>query len=594
MYTLMPPISPPPTKALPPIPPAKSPRRANRLSTASSTAPEIPKKSRARAFSDVTQDSKFSSVSSAATRDSVTSQCSSSCAKMPIPPHTSSFHNQSPLLVSSPDAFVSEDVYDNHAIDIVPIQRLHFADKDGSDAPVYALETSPNSTILASRHDKFHVRIADSSTGECLATIKVPFYVQMQVRSREFFIRSHHVLSETLGLVAIATNFGQTIEVWNWVKNKKVQTINDAYRWAAVRDSVFESRCFPLATYRSDDDMINLYPISDAHSKSKKKNPPFFGKPRAIELRKAGLPHIPKLPELAYSATAPLLVAAAGPRPPRPGNPPPEHAALLMAWQLDDSVNGIGGGGRQQQPEQGQGHAPYKFLHHRALENALPLSLATYGSVAVSIWEPARFRTFGRPGAWQVEPVAVTERVVLVWDFGSGEKADGSKETTSMYHIPDVLSCVSPDCRYVAYCDSGGRTAQQQSQQFSQPFEPGSGAGSLVVLDAMSGRELWRVDGTPATPGRTEGSIRNSAWSGRSAETKSSSGSSSKSTRNALLAAAVRAGSQGTEVLSLASSLDKVTDLAFSGDGTRLFVGYANGSVGVFGIREVQGIGMAV
>lgn len=590
VYTLLPPASPPPNKALPPIPltiPAKSPHRANRLSNAYSIPPEIPKKSRARAFSDLTHDSKFSSVSSAATRNSVLSQCSSPSAK--ISPRSSSFNYVAPLVHPGRDSVVSEDQVDYHSVDVVPIQRLDVAGKDGVDGPVYAIETSPDSTILASRHDKFHIRLFDSSTGESLATIKVPFYLQMQMRSREFFVRSHHVISETLGLVAIATGFGQTIEIWNWVKNKKVQTINNAYRWAAVRDTVFESRCFPLATYRSDDDVINLHPVSDAHSKAKKKNPPFFGKPRSIELRKAGLPHIPRLPELAYSATAPLLVAIAGPRPPRPGDPPPEHAALLMAWQLDDGVNG------DARPSQkGNVHTPYRYLHCRELENSLPLSLATYGSVAVSIWEPARFRTFGRPGAWQVEPVVVTERVVLVWDFGSTEKAaNGSKRTTTMYRIPDVLSCVSPDCRFVAYCDSGARNAQQQSHQLQQQYEAGCGDGSLVILDAMSGRELWRVNGLGASPSKSDPNLRNSTWSGRSSETKSSSNSSSsRSNRNALLAAAVGAGSQGTEVLALAGNLNKVTDLAFSGDGTKLFVGYIDGGVGVFEVRE--GIGMAV
>lgn len=585
LYTLLPPASSPPTRALPPIPLPKSPHRANRLSNASPIAPEIPKKSRARTFSDLTHDSKFSSVSSAATRDSVTSQSSNSGSK--VPPRSDSYNKAVPSTVPRPDTAISEDILDRHALEIIPIQRFDFAEKDSVSGPVYAIETSPDSTILASRHDKFHIRLSDSATGESLATIKVPFYVQMQMRSREFFVRSHHVISETLGLVAIATGFGQTIEIWNWIKNKKVQTINDAYRWAAVRDTVFESRCSPLATYCSDDDVINLYPISDAHSKMKK-NPPFFGKPRAIELRKAGLPHVPKLPELAYSATAPLLVAAAGPRPPRPGDPPPEHAALLMAWQIDD--NGVNGDARQRQKGQPGQHAPYRFLHHRDIENALPLSLATYGSVAISIWEPAHFRTIGRPGAWQVEPVVVTERIVLVWDFGS-------KSTMKTYRIPDVLSCVSPDCRFVAYCDSGARKAQQQSHHLQQQYESSSGDGALVVLNAMSGRELWRIDGVaPAAPsnGRSDSSMRNSAWSGRSSETKSSSNSSRSSNRNALLAAAVGAGSQGTEVFSLAGNLDKVTDLTFSGDGTRLFVGYVNGGVGVFEVREGIPIGLAV
>lgn len=564
LSTLLPLASPPPTKPLPPIPLPKSPTRAHRLSTASSIAPEIPKKSRARAraraFSDLTHDSRFSSASSAATRHSVLSQSSLSGGKVSRR-STTSFNDQASLAISERDTVLSVNSSDHHVFDLVPIQRLDVAAKGGVHGPVFAIETSPDSTILASRHGKFHINLSDASTGEQLATLKVPFYVQMQMRSRDFFIRSHHVISETLRLVAIATGFGQTIEIWDWVKNKKVKTINDAYRWAAVRDPVFESRCFPLATYRSDDDVINLYPISDDHRKTKKKNPPLFGKPRAIELRKARLPHMPKLPELAYSATAPLLVAAAGPRPPRMGSPPPEHAALLMAWQLDDGVVDT---------------RPYKFLHHRQLENSLPLFLATYGSVVVSIWEPAHFRTIGRPGAWQVEPVAVTERTVLVWDFGSGEDVNGSKDTTRTYRIPNVLSCVSPDCRFVAYCDSGTRkAAQQKSHQVQQQDE-----AALVLLDAMSGRELWRVGGSAASRCQSNTGVRNSTWSGGSCDTKGSGNSWTSNRKN------------NVEVFTLAGNLDKVTDLAFSGDGTRLFVGYIDGRVGVFEVRE--GIGMAV
>ena len=57
-----------------------------------------------------------------------------------------------------------------------------------------------------------------------------------------------------------------------------------------------------------------------------------------------------------------------------------------MAWRLDDG--GSDGGA-------GPAHRPYKFLmpdrkKHPELENSLALSLVTYGSVAVSVWMPAK------------------------------------------------------------------------------------------------------------------------------------------------------------------------------------------------------------
>ncbi|KAF3765588.1 hypothetical protein M406DRAFT_237884, partial [Cryphonectria parasitica EP155] len=394
---------------------------------------------------------------------------------------------------------------------IIPLRQLETKDKEANSGGVNAFDTSPTSTILASRHGKFHVKIWDLFSGTHISTIKVPFYVQVQARSREFFIRSHTILSETLNLAAIATNFGHTLEIWDWAKHKKVQTITEAYRWASARGDMYESRWYPLAAYREDEDAIKLYPAAPASSSKKP-----FGKARTIELRRSGLPHTPKLPELAYSATGPLLVAAAGPRPPRPGAPPPAHAGLLMAWQLDSNT---------------RLHEPYRYHEprsHPELENSLPLLLATYGSFSVSIWEAAKFRTIGKPGMWQVEPVSVTQRIVLVWDFG------GAQDKTRVYPIPAVRACISPDCRFVAYCDPGGK---------------GSGDGALVVLDAIrGGRELWRLDGVG---GKTD-------------------------------EASLRGG--GLELL--AADLSKVTDLSFSGDGNKLFVGGVDGGVSVYEIRE--------
>lgn len=550
---LSPPSYPPPARALPPIPPPKSPRRPrSTLSTTPTSPPSIPSKppsiparSRERALSDTIRDSKFSTLTLGTSRFSGSSQASSTN----LPPRSSSYNYPGSLTSPRPDTLSEET---SQSFEVVASRSLEQADKDTSQGGVYCIDTSPASTCLASRHGKFHIKLWDLPSGPMFTTIKVPFYVQVQPRSREFFIRSHAILSETLNLIAIATGFGQTLEIWNWAKRKKVQSINHADRWTAVRAELQdETHPFPLATYREDEDSISLYPACPTSSKKP------FGKPRVIDLRRAGLPHLPKLPEIAYSATGPLLVAAAGPRPPRPGAPPPAHAALLIAWQLDGGDGAVAAAAA---------HRPYKLLQttteHPELENSLPLCLATYGSVAVSIWEPARFRTIGRPGAWQVEPVVpVPQRVVLVWDF--------SVDKVTTYRIPHVLSCVSPDCRFVAYCDPGG-----------------GGDGALVVLDAtQGGRELWRLDG--AGKGELGPGGTSSRRSRKSFETRRSRRSSSKSDESS-----IALGGGGLETL--AAGLHKVTELAFSGDGKSLFVGDIDGGIGVYELREGPGIGIAV
>ncbi|KAK7740326.1 hypothetical protein SLS63_001528 [Diaporthe eres] len=544
-YSLFP--SPPPTKSLPPIPPPKSPYRRKGPSASTNQVPSIPAKSRSRAASETTydlnRDSKFSSLSEAASNRYSTA---SSFAKPPV--RTSSHAYEPPL--ASPKPTVSTVSEDSSGLEIIPVRRLEPGDKESAHG-VYSIDTSPTSTVLASRHGKTHVNLWDLTSGcDLITTIKVSSNVQAQPRSRENFIRSHAILSETLNLVVITSGFGHTLEIHNWARRKKVQSISDAYRWAYARQAQYE--CYPLAAYREEKDTIDLFPSSPPSSKKP------FGKPRSIELRKTGLPFLPKLPELAYSATGPLLVAAAGPRPPRPNCPPPEHAALLMAWRLDDG--GTDGGA-------GPAHRPYKFLmpdrrKHPELENSLALSLVTYGSVAVSVWIPAKFKTIGRPGMWQVEPVVVTERVVLVWDF--------STDKTTTYKIPDALNCVSPDCRFVAYCDPG--SAQRQ--------------GALVVLDAMSGRELWRMGGSGSSGSSGRGS--GTAWDGRSVSSRRSGRSSQKSGRSSELGEPQQ---QAAALEQLGGDLGKVTELAFSGDGGRLFVGDIDGGVGVYDIREGMGIG---
>lgn len=118
--------------------------------------------------------------------------------------------------------------------------------------------------------------------------------------------------------------------------------------------------------------------------------------------------------------------------------------------------------------------------HHKELDTALPCGLAVHGDYTVSIWIPHNVRVIGSPGAWQVEPVKVPNRYVLVWNMRT--------DTTFVFPIPNenTVACISPDCRYVAYRRGPEKRAREAS---------GSSA-SLVILDALDGgRELWR---TPA------------------------------------------------------------------------------------------------
>lgn len=485
-YSLYPP---PPTKPLPAIPTQRLPSRG----AATEKPPASP-----------TSRTSRGSKGSVATSSTSGRASSVSSAKGPAAPLNQVTFSPIPVAeeptAPPPVPTARRTSSSSSDIDIVPWKRLTQSDKD--QGVVSYIDVSNTSSILASKHGNNIIRLWDLRTGTLASSIKVSFYVQAQTRSRDYFVRSHAILSETANLVAIATAFGHSIEIWNWAKRKKLQTIDDAYRWASVRGDIYESSWPPLAAYSEDRDSLALFPVARDAKKP-------FGKPRIINLRQAGLPHIPKYPELAYSATGPLLVAAAGPRPPRPGQPPPDHGALLTAWKVD-------GDDGDDQPL--TSHRPYKYMmpdQHPELANALPLCLATYGSVAVSIWIPATYRAVqgkGRTGGWQLEAVTVTSRHVLVWDFAAN--------MTRTYSIPDVMACVSPDCRFVAYCD------------------PLSG---LVVLDASSGRDLWRWPG-----GGEDGAF------GRLGD------------------------------------LGKVSELAFSADGTLFFSGEGDGGIGVYEVREVK------
>lgn len=413
------------------------------------------------------------------------------------------------------------------AVDLARSTMLASKDKgENHSTTVYAMDISPASYIIASKHGDKTIRIhglPPQSPGILQATLKTSFYVQMQERSRDFFVTSHTILSETRSLIAVAAGFGHTLEVWDWARKKKLQVMDSAYRWAVPKRDIYDTNFCPLVCYREGDNTLSVHPVvsPSLHGAPTPKNPP-FGPPLLIHLSKAGLPHIPKFPELAVSATSPLLVAAAGPRPPRPGHPPPRHAAMLMAWTL---------------PADGTSspHLWHVILpaHHRELDASLPCGLAVHGHIAISIWIPHGVRVIGRPGAWQVEPVPVVhERYVLVWQLEEG--------TTSVFAIPnqDTLACVSPDCRFVAY---------RQGPGADTPAIAGGGGREvcLVVLDALrGGKEVWR------TPGRGGGGCQ----------------------------------LEGRDCGQL-MDLSRVSALAFSRDGRKLLVGDTGGSVGVYEIR---------
>lgn len=414
---------------------------------------------------------------------------------------------------------------------IVSIMRtnlLSFKEKrEGHGATVYFVDMSPARYILASKHGDKVIRIYGLPQCNVQASLKINFYVQMRERSRDFFVTSHAILSETRSIIAISTGFGDTLEIWNWALKKKLQVIESVYRWAGAKADIFESSFHPLACYREAEDSIYLYPVAhgslkDSVSASLKDKP--FGNPTVINLRGTGLPHSPKLPELVYSSTAPLLIAAAGPRPPRTGHPPPDHAAILMAWELNPD------------PAR-QNSRPWRSLmpaQYGQLETALPCGLATHGNIVISIWIPHNVRVIGQPRAWQVEPVEVHERYVLVWNFDT--------DHTMLFSIPNenTIACISPDCRYVAYRQGPGA-------------DTGKGRNvGLVVLSALEGgRELWR---TPTLAGETRLS-------------------------------------RDCEQL---MDLSKVTCIYFSADGTQLIVGDTSGSVGVYKVNGATEIGLRV
>ncbi|KAH8788078.1 hypothetical protein F5883DRAFT_531384 [Diaporthe sp. PMI_573] len=514
---------------LPPAPPAKNPRRTTLSSMNESVdglpSPPTPSDSFSAPFKY------FDQISIAGSTTSHSSDRRESEGMKPLPL----------FAVSPPDKIYIEPSevparynqprstpFTTPSIELVRTKMLSFNEKgSGHAVTAFHVDVSPASYIVASKHGDKTMKIFGLPLSNVQSSIKVNFWVSMQPRSRDFFVNSHAILSETSALIAVASGFGNSLEIWSWERKKKLQSIDAAFRWAAVKADIYDAKFPPLACYRETGDAIDLYPVTDqkpsSDSKNASKKP--FGKPISIELCRAGMPHVPKLPELAFSATSPVLVAAAGPRPPRAGHPPPPHSAMLMMWDLDICCPaGYEGAKPSSRPTR------VCMPRHAELDTALPCGLATHGDLVVSIWIPNNVRVIGRPGAWQVEPVAVHERWVLVWDLAG--------DTTSVFPIPDenTIACISPDCRYVAYRQGPGADTGM-----------GGSRNCLVILDTLrSGREVWRIPtfgGTMAMAGGSEQLL----------------------------------------------DLSRVTSISFSSDGRTFFVGDVNGSVGVYEIRGGDG-----
>lgn len=491
-------LYPAPTKPLPPIPPPKT--ASQRLSSA---------EPRSRSSISTTRSSRSTAPS--------------------IPEHTM----PSPQPVSSPTLTSPKSPKSPHEYQPFPerveppLQRtfsqrsapkslnLHFwkdivSDDKKVNNTVHYLDISPTATILASKHGNNLVKLWSMASGELQSAIKFSSYTEARSRSREYLIRSHAILSESSTLIAIATRFGRSVEIYNWAKKKSIQTIGDADRWTAAKFDMFDGERCPIAAYKADSAEIDLYLASQESKKPLQKY-------RTISLAKAGLPFVPTLPELAISATSPLIVAAAGPRPPILGHPPPKRETLLVAWETSDTDS--------------TSNKPYRVARpwqHEELDTAIPCDLVTYGSVVVSTWIPAAFRAIPVPASrkgsgYNLTPVKVSFRYVLVWDL--------SANSTRTIAIPNCTSCISPDCRLVAYCDASGSAIGAR--------------GSLVILDVITGEEVW------CWPDKNAINIESSAQSG----------------------------------FTQFDDLGSVTELSFSADGRFLVIGDGQGHMGVYDVR---------
>ncbi|KAK4652931.1 hypothetical protein QC762_503680 [Podospora pseudocomata] len=409
-------------------------------------------------------------------------------------------------------------------IEVTPAR--HLTDKAKSTRILH-IDTSPANMFVATKHDPKTVKIWAIAKSALHSTIKITSYVQPQVRSREYFIRSHAILSENATLIGITTHFGLTLEIWNFAKGgtsaKKVQTIDEAHRWAASKRDAYHTDYAPLVVYRPKGDRIDRFFLA-RHPSAKR---PFWeDSTHSIELLKAELPFVPKFPELAFSSDSPFLVAAAGPR---PGDAPRAHATVLIAWLMkptsDHKLRAQTPNATVTSLEDEDRHKPYRvhIPEYPALQTALPASLTACGSLAVSIWIPANHTDVAVPGGkYRRQPLPAPERFVVVWDLPAN--------STRIFAIPNVQACVSPNCKYVAYCDAN--------------------AGQFVIIEVETAEEIWK-------------------WP------DAVKGKKNKNNHNHL------AGFGGQF-----EDLHKVTVFEFSPDGGMLVVGDDKGNLGVYEVEK--------
>ncbi|KAK3939216.1 hypothetical protein QBC46DRAFT_438402 [Diplogelasinospora grovesii] len=418
------------------------------------------------------------------------------------------------------------------SVSITPTR--HLLDK-GKAHDVLHIDISPTSCFAATKHSNNTVKVWSLARNALSNTIKITSYAKPQARSREYFVRSHAIISESDSLLAVTTHFGLTLEIYNWVRGKKVQVIEEVHRWASSRLDAWRA---PLAVYRPRGDRIDLY----FPARQGAKKPYWEDSGSAIELREAGLPFVPKFPELAYlhnpnssaGNNGPILIAAAGPR---PNDAPSAQNTILVAWLM------------QQNEKEEQRHAPYRFLvvpEHLKTGGALPACLAAHGNVVVSSWIPPNHIDIPLPGGkFRRTAVPAPERYVLVWDLPSNA-------LTSVFAIPNVQAAVSPDCRFVAYCDPGHGVHHSGSGSIRGSVDSGGGSGAVsgcfVILD-VQGNEVWR-------------------WPHPARTTEGFASFGGQFERN---------------------NLAKVTAFGFSDDARFLIVGDASGSVGVYEVRELGG-----
>ncbi|CAH0026983.1 unnamed protein product [Clonostachys rhizophaga] len=340
-------------------------------------------------------------------------------------------------------------------IEVIFWKELGIVGKRKGLCKVKAMDVSISGGVVAIKHANYSLQFWNIASGALQTTIDVPTYIDAGKRARDTYEVGHMLISDTAKLAAIITNFGRTLEIWNWAKKKKVQTIDDQVdRWAADRFESYSSTWNPLAVYKARPCVIDVYTAAPS------KKP--YAKVRIIDLRKAEFPYVPQQLELAIVSSSHLLVAAIGPKSAKVGQPPPDREIMLVAWDISDYRE--------------VSHIPRHFvrpLHHAEIDLAVPTILVGHENTVISVWVPPSHSVYreahprtGLP-EWKLSSVVGSTRHVLVWDL--------SGNITNVYQVPNTVTCVSGDCRFVAY----SLIAYGQTR--------------IVISDARSGTEVQSI-----------------------------------------------------------------------------------------------------